>query len=101
MIELIRDESGCSGVLSGAMTIYEVAELKRSLDEFWSQDEPLSLDLAAVNDIDTAGVQWLLALRQTIGERLTLRMHSVPVIEIFDLYQLAPFFGDVIVLTDH
>jgi Predicted NTP binding protein (contains STAS domain) len=101
MIELIRDENGCSGVLSGAMTIYEVAELKRSLDEFWSQDELLCLDLAAVNEIDTSGVQWLLALRQTVGSRLTLKMHSAAVIDIFDLYQLAPFFGDVIVLTDH
>ena len=101
MIELIRDENGCSGVLTGAMTIYEVAELKRSLDEFWVQDEPLNLDLAAVNEIDTAGVQWLLALRQTLGSGLTLKRHSSCVIDIFDLYQLAPFFGDVIVLTDH
>jgi ABC-type transporter Mla MlaB component len=101
MIELLREENGCLGVLSGAMTIYDVAELKSQIDEYWHQDESLALDLAGVSEIDTAGVQLLLALRQAAGKGMTLKRHSPSVIEIFDLYQLAPLFGDVIVLTDH
>ena len=38
MIELLREENGCLGVLSGAMTIYDVAELKSQIDEYWHQD---------------------------------------------------------------
>lgn len=101
MIELLREEHGCVGIISGAITIYDVAELKNQIDEYWHRDDALSLDLAGVSEIDTAGVQLLLALRQAAGKGLSLKRHSPAVIAIFDLYQLAPLFGDVIVLTDH
>ena len=64
-------------------------------------DQPMIVDLGGVTDIDTAGLQWLIALRRTFGEQLALQNHSQTVIELLDLYQLAPFFGDVIVLSEH
>lgn len=53
-----------------------------------------------MTEIDTAGLQWLMVLRRTLGEHLALKNHSQPVIELLDLYQLASFFGDVIVLSE-
>ena len=40
-------------------------------------------------------------MRQWLGEALILINHSPAVIEMFDLYQLVPFFGDDIVLSHH
>ena len=64
-------------------------------------DQPMIVDLGGVTDIDTAGLQWLIALRRSLGEQLALQNHSQTVIELLDLYQLAPFFGDDIVLSEH
>ena len=87
--------------LSGSLTIYDVAELQTQLTEAGSMDQPMIVDLGGVTDIDTAGLQWLIALRRSLGEQLALQNHSQTVIELLDLYQLAPFFGDVIVLSEH
>jgi ABC-type transporter Mla MlaB component len=54
-----------------------------------------------VDEIDTAGLQLLLALHQWLGEHLHLIRHSQAVIELIDLFQLAAFFGDDIVLPQH
>ena len=53
-----------------------------------------------MTEIDTAGLQWLMVLGRMLGEHLALKNHSQPVIELLDLYQLASFFGDVIVLSE-
>lgn len=87
--------------LSGSLTIYDVGELQTQLVEAGSMDQPMIVDLGGVTDIDTAGLQWLIALRRTLGEQLALQNHSQTVIELLDLYQLAPFFGDDIVLSEH
>ncbi len=87
--------------LSGSLTIYDVGELQTQLTEACSMDQPMIVDLGGVTDIDTAGLQWLIALRRTLGEQLALQNHSQTVIELLDLYQLAPFFGDDIVLSEH
>ena len=86
--------------LSGSLTIYDVGELQTQLIEAGSMDQPMIVDLGGVTDIDTAGLQWLIALRRTLGEQLALQNHSQTVIELLDLYQLAPFFGDLIMLSE-
>jgi anti-sigma B factor antagonist len=86
--------------LSGPLTIYEVAEIQGSLKPLKSP-ESLTIDLQDVDEIDTAGLQLLLALRQWLGEHLHLTRHSQAVIDLIDLFQLAAFFGDDIVLSQH
>lgn len=86
--------------LSGPLTIYEVADIQRELKSLTAPDA-LTVDLQSVDDIDTAGLQLLLALHQWLGEHLHLIRHSQAVIELIDLFQLAAFFGDDIVLPQH
>ena len=100
-IELQRLADGAIGRLSGALTIYEVSEVQNQLHNFCVTGDELTLDLAGVTELDSAGLQLLMALRQYLGSKLVLQQHSQAVIEMLDLYQLVPFFGDVIVLSDH
>jgi len=58
-----------------------------------------AVDLSGVTAIDTAGIQLLMHLKKDFAARnkaFKLIGHSVPVISFFDLYGLAPFFGDKI-----
>lgn len=87
--------------LSGPLTIYEVAEVKTTLKALPPTPDQLSVHLADVDEIDTAGLQLLLVLQKWLGEQLHLIHHSEAVIELLDLFQLAPLFGDEIVLPQH
>lgn len=88
--------------LNGPLTIYEVNEIQQSLQSIESTViDSITVDLVDVNEIDTAGIQLLIALRNWLGKHLHLIRHSSVVIEIIDLFQLASFFGDDIVLPSH
>ena len=86
--------------LRGPLTIYEVAEVQSTLKPLTSP-ESLTIDLQGIDEIDTAGLQLLLALHHWLGENLHLVRHSSPVIELIDLFQLASVFGDDIALPQH
>ncbi len=83
------------------MTIYNAASLKETLLGFCEPGKELQLDLSAVNEIDSAGVQLLLLLKaesQKRGFTLKLSRHSEAVIEVFELLKLGMYFGDPIVI---
>lgn len=101
MLQIKTDGSNSFVRIDGPLTIYEVAEFQQQITEAWPAEGELSIDLAGVSEIDTAGLQLLLALRKSLGEQLTLQQHSNSVIELLDLYQLASLFGDAIVLSEH
>lgn len=86
--------------LQGPFTIYEVNEVQQSLKPLHSPAS-LTVDLADVDEMDTAGLQLLIALRNWLGDHLHLTRHSSAVIDMIDLFQLAGFFGDDIVLPGH
>ena len=57
----------------------------------------LEIDLSGVTEIDTSGVQLLmLAKRRSLAIQRELRLcaHSPAVTEVFELLDLAAFFGD-------
>ena len=65
---------GATLVLTGELTITTAGELKDTLLgalDAADDDEGLALDLAAVEEIDTAGLQLLLTLRRTAAESRT------------------------------
>ena len=84
--------------LSGPLTIYEVTDVRTTLKGLPPTPDQLSVHLGDVDEIDTAGLQLLLALHKWLGEQFHLTHHSEAVIDLIDLFQLAPFFGDEIVL---
>ncbi len=84
------------------MTIYNAHSLKEMfLDHCHSGAQELQIDLSAVTELDSAGVQLLLLLKleaQKRGFILRLLRHSEAVIEVFELLKLSIYFGDPIVI---
>lgn len=83
--------------ISGEMTIYTAAELKQALTPLLYRQQALELDLSGVSEMDSAGLQLLLAAKKTMqqgGYPLHLVMHSHAVLDALELCQLAAFFGD-------
>lgn len=77
--------------ITGGMTIYEAEPLKNKLLEELAQAETLLIDLTAVSEIDTTGLQLLLALKR--DEKVTLVKHSQCVVQLADLLQLHQQLG--------
>jgi anti-sigma B factor antagonist len=86
----------------GEMTIYHAAEQKARLLAFLDSGDELEIDLAAVDEIDTTGLQLLIMAKQQArrgGKRLGFVLHSPAVIELFELANLVNFFDDPLVLS--
>jgi anti-sigma B factor antagonist len=85
----------------GELSIYTAGESKAELMNALAGAEDLEIDLASVTEIDTAGVQLLILLKREAsrqGKRLALTGHSPAVMELTELYNLAGWFGDPLVI---
>ncbi len=83
------------------MTIYNAAVQKQMLLEALAECDELDLDLSQVAEMDTAGFQvLLLAKREALkaGKAVNLSAHSKAVTELLDLYNMASYFGDPMVI---
>ncbi|MBV4473600.1 STAS domain-containing protein [Pseudomonas sp. B2M1-30] len=88
-------EGGVNWVIDGELTIYTVAELKAELLPSLAPNGDVEVDLALVNEIDSAGVQLLLALRQAVtacGNALHMKGASPAVRDALQLCNLAHVF---------
>lgn len=83
------------------LSIYSVAELQRSVLEHWTDELNLELDLSAVSEVDSAGLQWLMHLKREarLSKRnVRFHSHSQPIIDGLELFNLIGLFGDPVVL---
>lgn len=82
----------------GELTIFRATELKRTI----LTHPPVEvIDLSAVTDLDTAGVQLLMLAKKTArsqGHDIQLVGHSPAVIEVFELLNIAAYLGDPLVM---
>lgn len=88
--------------IEGELTIYTVLELKDKLLAGLSASEELELDLSAVGEIDAAGLQLLVMVKQqaaALNKVLRFTGHSQVVLELLDLSGLAGFFGDPLLIV--
>lgn len=87
----------------GEWTIYRAHELKAEWQAALAAAGPtLELDLSGVTELDTAGVQVLMQAKRDAQARacqLRLSRHSAAVLEVFELLNLAPYFGDPLVMA--
>lgn len=84
-------------VLEGGLTIYNAGLLKAQLLQALAEVPVLSLDLSRVAELDSAGLQVLMLLKREAGaaqKSLHILAHSPAVQEVFDLFGLAGWFGD-------
>ncbi|ANJ66335.1 hypothetical protein A9404_02125 [Halothiobacillus diazotrophicus] len=87
--------------LEGELTIYHVDVVKQSLLDFLDSSSTLNVYLDQVSEIDTAGMQVLIAVKQEaarLDKRLILMEHSACVLEMIELFGLTGFFGDPVLL---
>ena len=101
-ITLETSGSRCKAVVRGNMTIYEAAADKPVLLEALARANELEIDLSAVAEMDTAGLQLLiLAERESLkeGKRLSIIAHSESSLDVLDRYNLVSYFGDPVVIT--
>jgi anti-sigma B factor antagonist len=88
--------------LNGELTIYRAAEMKPALLEALDRAARLDIDLSDVTEIDTSGVQLLMAAKrraQALKRELRFIGHSPAVLEVFELLDLAAYFGDPLITT--
>lgn len=87
--------------IEGELTIYRAAELGELLKTALAAGGDLELNLAGVTEMDSAGVQLLMAARKSAlagQRRLRLVEHSPAVIEVFEVLDLAAHFGDPLLM---
>jgi anti-anti-sigma factor len=90
--------------IEGEMTIYRAAELKETIKPHIDQASVIEIDLSKVNEIDSAGLQLLIAAKLEAlirDKQLHFVGHSKPVLELLDLCDLGGFFGDQVVIFPH
>lgn len=88
--------------IEGEMSIYTAAELKSQLLPHLGQPGDVEIDLAEVRELDGAGLQLLMLVKREavrVGATLRLSRHSPAVLEVFELCNLAGFFGDPLVIS--
>ena len=101
-MDVVEQQSGttCRVALRGALDIYCAADMRERLAASLRQHPVLELQLADVDQIDTSGVQLLLAAKQmasNLGRTLKLTGHSAAVLGALELCHLLPYFGDPVV----
>lgn len=100
--DTMRDEQTRRLSIEGEMSIYRAAELRQLLLDALDGAATLDLDLSSVTELDTAGVQLLLAAGKSAQSRqqvLRLVAPSETVLEVFATLDLAGIAGDSFTLA--
>ena len=100
-ININSQDGNCSVLIDDDMTIYEVIEQKAKLLEVLKGHQQLEIDLSDVNEMDTAGLQVLLLVKQTANrtdKNVLITAHSPATLDVIDRYNLAAFFGDPVMI---
>ena len=82
--------------VSADMTIYSAVNNLSELKEYYPQFNNFEVNLSAVEEIDSSGVQILLALVQNAkkdGKQVVLSEISAPVTEIMDMLNIRSHFN--------
>jgi len=82
--------------IEGELTIYRAAELRTALQAALAAGGDLEVDLSGVTEMDSAGVQLLMAAKNSARatqRELRLTGHSAAVLEVFETLDLAAHFG--------
>lgn len=93
-----EDDGRCRRLrLSGELTIYQAEAAKRALLDALAANAALELDLSAVGEIDSTGIQLLLLLQRearAAGRTLAFGAQSEAVRELVALFELGEAVGE-------
>lgn len=102
-MEIERKDDGGTVELAivGDLTIFAAAEVYGRLTRVLSERKDLRIHLGQVSELDSSGVQILLAAKRAAerqGVSFSLVAHSEAVLDVMDLMQIGPIFGDPVVV---
>lgn len=87
--------------LDGALCIYNALETKERLMTALHASDTLEVDLAGIEELDSAGFQLLVLLKREslrLGHTLRLLNHSAAVRDVIVFYNMDAYFGDPVVI---
>ena len=96
-----NDGSAARLEIKGELNIFTAAELRLQLLEALASGSELEVDLAQVSEIDSAGLQLMLAAkREAAGRNLALHFagHSPAVCDALELCKLSGQLGDPVLI---
>lgn len=97
----VEPKSQIDLAIEGELSIYRAEEIKQALIEPLHSGVQMTVNLAGVTEFDTCGMQLLMLAKRTaklVGADLHLVGHSPAVLEVFELLNVAAFFGDHLVI---
>lgn len=89
--------------LVGELTIYTAAEQKEKLLALVTGNPHGMLDLSAVTEVDSAGLQLLIMSKleaERVEHRIEFVNHSDAIIEVIELCNLSGLFDDPVILSE-
>ncbi|AZN36391.1 STAS domain-containing protein [Iodobacter ciconiae] len=92
----------CTILIRGEISIYTSKLMQETLLELLQSEHIIHIDLSEVNEIDSAGIQLLISLKKYAHNKKTtlqFQEHSLCVLDVIDLYNIAAELGDPLVLT--
>lgn len=91
----------CQLRVDDEMTIYNAVEFRQALLANLPVCAEMEINLSGVGEMDTAGLQMLLLAKReaaVYGKKLRLVAHSQATLEVLDLFNMAGYFGDPVVM---
>ena len=91
VISMNEGQADAALKLHGDCTIYEIADLKETLVEYFNDSEQLDVDLAAVEKVDASFMQLLMSLKKSAEaaeKELSFINVSKDLAEVVELMQL-------------
>lgn len=84
--------------ISGELTIFSVQDVRMRLIEVLRELDEVSVDLGAVTEADTAGLQLMLLAKRKPGKTVRFCNHSDEVLRLIDLANVGQTLGDPLIL---
>lgn len=100
-IQVSQDEGRAYIRIEGPLTIYGASEARDVLLATLAGTETMEIDLSDLDELDVAGVQLMLALKQhaqRVGKACSFLHHSPAAREVIDLLNLSSALGDPVVI---
>lgn len=101
-VSMTRKGGMCRLKVKDDMTIYQAVDLKDDLLKGLEGSKELEVSLAEVGEMDSAGFQLMYLLKRegnAAGKPVRFIGHSAAVLEVLDTFNMAPFFGDPLVIS--
>ncbi|MBK8186345.1 MAG: STAS domain-containing protein [Cellvibrio sp.] len=95
----VTDVNGaCCVAVDGEISRSTVVDIKSDIMAVLQTHHEIEVDLSHVEDIDTAGLQLMLAAKRYVNKRVTFFNHSAAVLRVLKLANLGQQLGDPLLI---